>query len=176
MIEFFALGDPAPKPAPRAVVTKGGRARMYKPGGRVRRWETCVREWAWDAMERQSYVCFLPKHELESMLLFGLVRPGSHYTPKGRLKKSAPMLPNRKPDLDNLVKSTMDALEGICFDNDSRIVRRDAAMVYADRGQPPGCYVMLKQIDDVIAANYTLLYHHTLQRFGAEGVGVINAR
>ena len=180
MIEFFVLGDPAPKPAPRAVMRDGkGRAlarpRMVKTGKKIRQWESCVRAWAWSAMEKQAYTPFIAKHEIESMLLFGMTRPASHYTGTGKLKTSAPMLCNRKPDLDNLVKATMDALEGICFDNDSRIVKRDSAMVYADKGQPPGCYVLLKQIEEVTAANYTMLYHHTLQRFGAENIGVISA-
>lgn len=170
MIEFLIIGEPTPKPAPRVGKTKTGKTIVFKPGRKVRSWERCVREWAVASMS--NHTPFLAKDEVECMLLFALRRPSSHYTKTGSLKRSAPITPNRKPDLDNLVKSTLDAMEGIVFDNDSRITKRITGKVYAELGQPTGCYVIFKPLQN---DTYTELYHQTLLRYGAEGMGVLNA-
>jgi Holliday junction resolvase RusA-like endonuclease len=72
-------------------------------------------------------------------ILAYLGRPKSHYgTGKnaGKLKPSAPRYPEVKPDVDNIVKFVYDALTGICWDDDKRIIGGESLKDYADDGPP----------------------------------------
>ena len=42
------------------------------------------------------------------------------------------MLPSRKPDIDNVLKIVLDALNGVAYKDDSRVVRVEAQKVYND--------------------------------------------
>jgi Holliday junction resolvase RusA-like endonuclease len=67
---------------------------------------------------------------------FKLARPGGHWHPtKGGLKPSAPAAPRSKPDVDKLARTTLDALTGIAFDDDSRIVDLVTRKRYAEPGR-----------------------------------------
>lgn len=41
-------------------------------------------------------------------------------------------LPSRKPDIDNVMKVVLDALNGVAYKDDSRVVRVEAQKVYSD--------------------------------------------
>ena len=53
--------------------------------------------------------------------------------------------PTKKPDLDNIGKAIMDALNGICYKDDSQIVNIHASKVYAT---VPGVDVCVKECLD----------------------------
>ena len=40
--------------------------------------------------------------------------------------------PTKKPDLDNVIKAVLDALNGVAYKDDSRIVRIEARKEYSD--------------------------------------------
>lgn len=42
------------------------------------------------------------------------------------------MLPSRKPDIDNVLKIVLDALNGVAYKDDSRIVCVEAQKIYSD--------------------------------------------
>ena len=42
------------------------------------------------------------------------------------------MLPSRKPDIDNVMKIVLDALNGVAYKDDSRVVCVEAQKVYSD--------------------------------------------
>ena len=42
------------------------------------------------------------------------------------------ILPSRKPDIDNVMKVVLDALNGVAYKDDSRVVRVEAQKVYSD--------------------------------------------
>ena len=42
------------------------------------------------------------------------------------------LAPNKKPDIDNILKSVMDSLNGYAFADDSQVVRIMAEKVYAE--------------------------------------------
>lgn len=72
---------------------------------------------------------------------FYLTRPKGHYG-TGRnahiLKESAPLYPTVKPDATKLLRAVEDALSGVAYTDDSRIVLQTAAKHY---GQPERCEI-----------------------------------
>jgi Holliday junction resolvase RusA-like endonuclease len=133
---FDVLGTPAPKGSARAILVNG-HARMV-PGGSgpnakaMRRWDAAVREAAAAAIGEVIAPPFVAV-PIRVMITFHLARPGGHYGKQG-LRPSAPRYPIVAPDLDKLTRLTADALTGIVFDDDSRIV----ALVVEKRYALPG--------------------------------------
>lgn len=46
--------------------------------------------------------------------------------------QSMEMKPTKKPDIDNVIKAVLDALNGIAYKDDSRVVRVEARKEYSD--------------------------------------------
>ena len=74
---------------------------------------------------------------VELWITANLTRPASHYRSKGGkrttlLLPSARAYPTVKPDLDNIEKAVMDALNGIAYGDDSAVVRKHSAKCYGD--------------------------------------------
>lgn len=65
-------------------------------------------------------------------LLFFFRRPKSHFNKKG-LKKDAPKFHTKKPDIDNLIKFVLDALNKVFWKDDSQVVFVCAEKLYNDR-------------------------------------------
>lgn len=146
------LGAPAPKGSPR-VFTRGRDGaplkspRVIKDGPRTEAWHSIVAYTAQSAMVgRVPFVGVA----LRVSAIFRLRRPQGHYSKKtGQLLRSAPMYPSVKPDLDKLVRATMDPLEGVVFDGDSRIVETLSRKLYADLGEPEGAEIVIAVMDEV---------------------------
>ena len=83
---------------------------------------------------------------------FFLPRPKGHFGTgrnAGRLRPSAPPLPAVRPDLDKLVRSTLDALgEAWVFTDDARVTSILAVKEYADRHRPPGAWIQVQEVGD----------------------------
>ena len=73
-----------------------------------------------------------------------LARPLGHYG-SGRnaavLRPSAPAFPAGRPDVDNYAKTALDALNGVAFEDDGRVVTLVARKSYAPPGHPPAWVV-----------------------------------
>lgn len=71
---------------------------------------------------------------------FYLERPASHWATgrnAGQLRASAPAWPCAKPDVDNLLKGPLDALNGLLFDDDARVGHAQVTRRYRSaNGQP----------------------------------------
>jgi crossover junction endodeoxyribonuclease RusA len=150
-------GTPAPKGSARAMLI-GGRARLIaSSSGRNEtaqsRWSKAVREAALDQPEAYAAT------PLQVRIVFRVERPRGHYGSgrnAGKLKPSAPARPATKPDLDKLVRCTLDALvtttrrgrvhHGI-IDDDSRIVEITASKVYAQRAEDAGAVIEIDEDD-----------------------------
>lgn len=103
MIRFTVPGDPVPQPRPR-VSTRGGFARAYVPKDHpVHAYRQAVALAAAMAGLRPQM------GTIAVTISCDFVRPKSHLTAKGAVKRTAPLLP--RPDCDNLAKSVLDALE-----------------------------------------------------------------
>ena len=78
-------------------------------GGKLRRWRRTVELFARRAMARRKLIC----GPLRLVVIFWLPRPKS--LPR-KIQK-----PERKPDLDKLLRAIGDALEGIVYPHDAQI-------------------------------------------------------
>ncbi len=68
-------------------------------------------------------------------LRFVLTRPAGHYTSKRELSAEGKRhpYPDRQPDLDKLERAVGDALTGVVWKDDARIVQKESVKVYGDR-------------------------------------------
>jgi crossover junction endodeoxyribonuclease RusA len=160
-LEFTVYGTPAPKgslqPGGARCKACGGSGRLASgacPRCRGRgfyTWahEDCARTRPWMASlkaEAQQAARALAGGPLycgpvQVDLCFWLPKPKS-------LPKRRPCSPTKKPDLDKLIRSVLDALTGVVWNDDAQVVCLVCSKHYADR---PGCraVVMLLDLPDV---------------------------
>ncbi len=139
IVVLKVLGTPAPKGSSRAFYKAGmKRAVIVKDNSdRQRSWEGAVREAALEKLGELVTPRFVDA-QLEVQVCFYLARPAGHWGKgknAGKLTSKATPRPRGTPDIDKLVRSTLDALTGSVFDDDSRIVRIVAEKRYAAPGQ-----------------------------------------
>lgn len=115
--EYRIEGDPVAKARPR-FFRKGGYMGTFTPDNTVN-WENYLKS----EVLRQGRVWFEGAVSLTCQ--FFLKRP------KSLPKKVVDHL--KKPDIDNLLKSVKDALNGICYPDDSHIVKVIATKEYGIR-------------------------------------------
>ena len=119
MIDFFIEGLPVAQGRPR-FSTRGGYARVYDPE-KSRVWKKYVETLAVSHMKRHGLKML--DGALTAEILFYLPRPKS--LPK-KVKHHV-----KKPDLTNLVKGIEDALNGVCYKDDSQIIQLLIVKSYA---------------------------------------------
>ena len=87
---------------------------------RLRSWRQDVAARAHEQMETRPWV-----GAVDVAITFWLPRPKGHFG-SGRnadkLRPSASLFPAVTPDLDKLVRSVLDALTGVCFEDDRQVV------------------------------------------------------
>lgn len=146
-IQFSVIGTPAPKGSSRAMLSKAGKAVNVPYGSTTneraqKSWAVDVADCAYRAMRGAPMFNGVP---LFVNLTFRVVRPTGHAAKKGGLRPSAPAYPTTKPDIDKVARCTLDAMTGIVFDDDSRIVSLAVHKVYAEEGQPPGASILVAE-------------------------------
>jgi crossover junction endodeoxyribonuclease RusA len=124
---------------------RGGLAVMV-PGGsngghkRMKSWERAVRDAALDACP-----VTLQERPVVVSIQFRMPRPRGHTNERtGQLRPKAPQRPSVKPDVDKLARCTLDALTGVAFDDDSRIVELVLFKTYALPGEE-GARIVVKE-------------------------------
>jgi Holliday junction resolvase RusA-like endonuclease len=140
------IGRPAPQGSKRHV----GNGVMVESSKAVRPWRDAIRSAAIDAAELHGW-----PHAVDGPFaitcVFTLARPTGHHR-SGRyadlLRDNAPAHPASRPDLDKLIRSTLDALaDAAVISDDSRVVHLDATKAYPrghlDALDAPGVVIVL---------------------------------
>jgi len=141
-LDFTVFGTPAPQGSKRHV----GGGRMIESSKKVAPW----REAVVSEIIRQGHADLRIDAPVFVDVTFFLTRPAGHLTARG-IKASAPLWPAKVPDLDKLIRSTLDALtqSGVITD-DSRVVKVHARKLYADE-RSPGAQICIYQSKEAIA-------------------------
>ena len=117
-ISFTVYGNPIPKARARTVRLKNGLTTTYTPE-KTENWEDMIR-------------LQILKHKPDKLLDSALALKATFVLQRGKSIPKKRLYPETKPDLDNLLKSLTDAMEGIIYTNDSRIVKKEVEKVYGD--------------------------------------------
>lgn len=150
MIRFDVIGTPAPKGSPK-VVTKG-RGGKPLPFPRVLADSEKTKTWAHE-VANQAQIAMVGYRPFAGRPLlvdvtFRFVRPAGHFHRKtGELLPKAPRFPAVKPDIDKLVRNTLDPMHGLVFDDDSRVIEMHAHKVYALPGEAPGARIVVHALE-----------------------------
>ncbi|MCK7676413.1 RusA family crossover junction endodeoxyribonuclease [Corynebacterium sp. CCM 9187] len=123
---FFVPGIPAPQGSKRHV----GNGRMIESSRKVGPWRDAV------ALAARAAVCTPIDGPVRVRMAFRLPR-----TKAMRHKPAPPMV--QKPDLDKLVRSTLDALTGIAFHDDSQVTEVSAMKRRADPDEETGALILI---------------------------------
>ena len=129
-VEFSVVGSPVPKSRPR-VVTKGKRRFAYTPK-RVKAWENVIREEAEKHFDRPF------DGPVVVSIVFLMPRPKS---------RRLDFWVSTTPDLDNLEKSVLDALNEVAYCDDRQVVVKSSSKRYVQR-EEPGVQVVVTAITD----------------------------
>src|SRR5690606_12970535 len=131
-------GIPAPQGSKRHV----GGGRMIESSKKVGPWREAVKAAVLAATGRRPTTLDGPG---EIVMTFFLPRPRGHYGTgrnAGRVRDSAPTEPTTKPDLDKLVRTTLDALTDVgAIRDDAQVVRIEAAKGYSRPEESPGATI-----------------------------------
>lgn len=149
-VRFTVPGEPVGKGRPR-LSSRNGFAHAYTPAG-TRKYEAAVRKLAGEEMERQGlavtelpvYVSIaaryaIPKRHLASDGSLRSHKAGTKLADELSAMLNGDIMPG-KPDLDNVVKAVLDALNGTVFTDDSQVVSLVAGKDWqnAEEGYGPG--------------------------------------
>jgi Holliday junction resolvase RusA-like endonuclease len=67
------------------------------------------------------------------------------------IRRNPTGVPDRKPDLENYLKGTLDALNGVIYRDDAQIVSLTARKLYTDAAHSPGVLIAVLPIVDMFA-------------------------
>lgn len=130
------VGIPAPQGSKRHV----GRGILIESSKRVGPWREAV---VAHFSTRGQPITRIPGPVVVRMI-FRIPRPRGHYTRTGLKPSARSAMPDKRPDLDKLVRSTLDALTTTTvIDDDSRVVRLSAAKRYVNVDEAPGCLIAI---------------------------------
>lgn len=133
-------------PAPQGSKRHVGGGRMVESSAKVRPWREAVRQEA-----LATGLAIITSAPIFLCLTFRFARPKGHHNSKGQLKPSAPIDHITRPDLDKLCRSTLDALTGVLFHDDSQVAFLVASKCYCAPGDPAteleGCQIEIKTIE-----------------------------
>lgn len=121
-VYFEVKGDPVPKARARTV-RKGGRTWSFTPK-RVAAWEKVVKA---EASKHFDQPLTGP---IQVSMIFHMDRPKS--------RRKDVWVPTT-PDLDNLEKAVLDAMNGVAYEDDRFVVAKNAQKRYVRRDEPRVC-------------------------------------
>ncbi|WP_420100159.1 RusA family crossover junction endodeoxyribonuclease [Corynebacterium sp.] len=133
MTAFFVPGTPAPQGSKKYVGHRAGRPVLLESSAKVRPWRAVVAQVA--ALNCRGIIDG-PVHVTTEFVM---------PRPKSLPKRVLHMV--KKPDLDKLIRSTLDALSGIAYVDDNRVTTIHASKRYATTGEPTGAHITVTEGD-----------------------------
>lgn len=136
-IMLWVPGIPIPQGSKRALppAKPGQHPRMIDQGvKKLKPWRATIGAIAGAEMERLGLLPIMGPVVMELVLYFP--RPGGHFgTGKnaGVVKYTAPLVPSGKPDGDKCLRAICDALTGVAYTDDSRVVDFHVLKRYAGK-------------------------------------------
>ena len=141
MIHIDVLGLPAPQGSKRHV----GRGIMVESSSKVGPWREAVVA----AAVNQGMANANLEGPISVDVSFYFPRPKGHHRADGTLKDTAPFTHATKPDIDKVLRSTLDALvQAAVITDDSRVQEVEARKLYATADRPPGAVIF---VDGVVS-------------------------
>ena len=135
MISFIVPGIPVAKGRPRfARVGKG--VRTFTPAKTVRFEERVML-----AAQAAGVTMLTGPVEVSISAIFGMVGP-----PRKRKPREAQWKATR-PDVENVAKAVLDALNGIAYRDDAQVVSLFVTKRFAAQGEQPGTCVQIQQAE-----------------------------
>lgn len=135
-MEFVLPMAPHAKQRPRARVVRG-RPHIYTPQETID-WEADAHMAAIDALGGTK----MTEAEVSLSAVFVCPRP------QRLMRKRDPdgLIPGGRGDVSNFVKSLEDALNGVCWVDDSQVVRVEAEKFYAEKNGKPRIHVRVEEV------------------------------
>lgn len=147
-IEFHILGEPAPGGSKRYVGHRKGKPLLVDDCKRNGKWRDMVALLAKNHMQKNPDLKMFEGVPLEVQFTFYVRRPKSHFKTNvsyGLLRDDAPDFPVVKPDVLKLARSTEDALTGIAWDDDARVVSELISKRYVALNQQSGVSIRIRK-------------------------------
>lgn len=143
MFNFYFDIDPRPKGRPRTRVIGGGKkafATIYTPAETIA-YEDAIRKDAVLQWQKEPLAADVP---VGVDIWFSMPRPGL-------IRRGGPsfLWHLKTPDVDNLAKSVMDALQPQILSDDKNVVALKAAKCYCREDLPVGVYVKITLLGDL---------------------------
>lgn len=127
------IGEPAPQGSKKAYVVNG-RAVLVESSSKLKPWRATIAAYAFAAAKESNWQKIDTPVRIE--VDFFMPRPAS-------VKRS---VPDRKPDLDKLLRSVLDGLtDAQVWTDDSRVCEIVARKHYADK-QPSGAIIRISEL------------------------------
>jgi Holliday junction resolvase RusA-like endonuclease len=142
LISFFVSGTPRPGGS-KTPLGRGanGKLRIREAGRHTMAWRELV---GWAGRQAMG-----PRQPLAGPLrvsfTFNMPRPQAHLL-RGQLRSTAPAHHTHAPDTTKLIRSTEDALTGVCWVDDAQIVQQQASKGYAEADLGPGVYITIEPL------------------------------
>lgn len=139
-IRFTVPGEPTGKGRPR-VFKANGVSRAVTPQ-KTLSYENLVK---WIVSESMQVEQLTGEVEAEIKAYYAI--PKSMTKKNRQLIEEGKLHPTKKPDLDNVAKIILDALNGIAYKDDSQVVRLHVEKEYADDNKPR-VEVVLRELEE----------------------------
>jgi Holliday junction resolvase RusA-like endonuclease len=141
MTTIIVIGSPAAQGSKSFKGIRGGKAIMTESSKALKPWRTAV-TYAALATREQVY------GPVSVEMIFTILKPKS--APKSRVT-----YPDRRPDLDKLIRGVSDGLtDAGVWEDDSRVIRLTASKVYPNESKDalhvPGCVIRIEAVTAVI--------------------------
>jgi len=128
-LTFTVAGEPVPQPRPR-VIKRGKKAWAYTPDEHpVNAYRKAIAIGA-SAFAAVAGGCLVDA-PVSVTINLTFPRPPSHLNKSG-VKATAPRLP--KPDVDNVAKAVLDAINGVAWEDDSQVAELIVRKSYGTAG------------------------------------------